>query len=941
MDPASRPAVRSLWTVLVEYSRSCVVRESLVAPVPLNDRSSWAVLPMSAESVLCGDDRTVPLTPEVDVLFAGLEPLEGVFYGWPTVVVLDDRNRPFVTPLFVRQLAEPDPSNATVPVDDLLPQVNMGLLGVEWFSVETLASAAATLAGATLGYGQAEMLARTASRLLTALGIPLPELDPHHLIDLTGLEDPWRPQEVGVFNMAMAFKGTLDLATRNLVKDLDWMANAKDWGLSAARFLFEAAPEPTASLPESCAVRLNDAQEKALACAAAAPLTVITGPPGTGKSQTVTAILADAWRRGETAMLASTNNTPIDDVIDSKAASVDDALVLRTGNAEKRQQLGGRLRELVDRVAVRAEQAPSGSLSGAATRRHHAAYALQRRAEVAQQMLYAALRRDEARELWPHGQLPPESRHRAIRARAAKAVTTRWRWLRRRRTGRLLAFACIANPATTAGEVLAWVDAEATFAVAAQQLSAFHNETPPNLLDDFHRSDDDWRGASVDTVRNLVRDGFVEGAESLFKLADVLTEDLPRREATEQAMAYVKAWATSALSVRPNVDCRAGVIDLVIIDEASQCNLAQILPLAYRAKRLVVVGDPQQLAPVVTANAEELRMLAGVAGTTHDQLVDAHHTYGEDSAYTAFAARVRPEPILLDEHYRCHPDIVRYCNEQFYRNQLTVLTAVNRDGNPVRGLEWHDVDGRTEPGPTGGALNNAEAEAVVRWVMAAGLPADRIGVVTPFRAQATRMKTLLRQSGNSEFANVRVGTAHTFQGGERDTIVFSTVISDNASPGTVAWLEGERNLINVAVSRAKQHLVVFGNRAELRRQGAKTLLGLADAAENVACPPDAIATPVVRKLHAALVGNGIPASLGAMDEGYPLAIALPSTSGNRINVEVDEFPDGDARGRGQRQLATRDANLERLGWQVLRVPGWEAYLNTDAVTERIRQLSTL
>lgn len=57
-------------------------------------------------------------------------------------------------------------------------------------------------------------------------------------------------------------------------------------------------------------------------------------------------------------------------------------------------------------------------------------------------------------------------------------------------------------------------------------------------------------------------------------------------------MAHAKGWATSALSARPNFDCRAGVIDLVVIDEASQCNLAHVLPLAYRAKRLVVVGNP-------------------------------------------------------------------------------------------------------------------------------------------------------------------------------------------------------------------------------------------------------------------------------------------------------------------------------------------------------------
>lgn len=250
----------------------------------------------------------------------------------------------------------------------MLPQVNTGLLGMKWFPPESLASAAEAIAGQIVGFGQAATLVAVARRLLTALGVPLSTLDPANLIDFTSLGDPWRPQEVSVFNMVMAFKGKVDAATRNLVKDLEWMANATDWRGSAARFLFEDAPVPAVSLPASSAVTLNDSQETAVAWAATAPLTVITGPPGTGKSQTVTAILADAWQRGETALLSSTNNNPIDDVIDKKAMPVDEALVLRTGSAEKRQQWGSRLRELVSRAPARSVDPAASALTQTGSR---------------------------------------------------------------------------------------------------------------------------------------------------------------------------------------------------------------------------------------------------------------------------------------------------------------------------------------------------------------------------------------------------------------------------------------------------------------------------------------------------------------------------------------------------------------------------------------------
>ncbi len=925
------------WSRLVDYLRSCVEKESLLAPVPLNQRDLWTVLPVGAETVLCGNDLTLPLLPELQVLFKGLEQLEGVFYGWPTVVVLDDRQQPFVAPLFVRQLKVPGIGDSTVSVEDLLPRVNTGLLGMKWFSPEVLASAAAAIAGKAVGFGIASAVINIATHLLKELGVPLTDLDPANLIRFASLGDPWRPQEVGVFNMAMAFKGKLDGPTRSLIEDLQWIAKTDDWGASAAKFLLQDAPVPSLAPLMSCAVALNDSQQTALAWAASAPLTVITGPPGTGKSQTVTAILAEAWRRGETALLASTNNAPVDDVINTKAAMVDEALVLRTGNADKRRELGGWLREWVGKVSTRTADERAAFLKQNAGVRQQAVHALQQHAEVSGTMLNAAIRRDETRaRLWGQRQGSPDASAASIRSRAKRAAKTRWRWLQRRRADRLRALIGVQDPAVTAQQILDWVVAEDSFDSAKRSLAAFLDANRHNLIEAFERDDQRWQAASVAAVRNRVTDSFATGAELLTDLADTLA-DKPPHEAIARAMVHVKGWATSALSTRPNFKCSAGVIDLVVIDEASQCNLAQVLPLAYRAKRLVIVGDPKQLRPVVTSSPEELHALAVAAGLQHDALADAHQTYGKDSAYTAFAARVRPGPLLLDEHYRCHPEIIRYCNEQFYDNKLTVLTAVDRDGDPERGLEWRDVAGRTEPGRTGSSFNQAEAEAVVAWVVQSGLEPDRIGIVTPFKAQVAKIQELLRRQGNGRFTEIRVGTAHTFQGGERDTIVFSTVISDGAQDGTIGWLEGERNLINVAVSRARRHLVVFGNRAELKRRNVKTLLGLAEAAGRTESQTASV-SPAVTRLHTALIDSGLPASLGQTEEGYLLTIALTALNGDRINIEIDEFPEGDLRGRRQRQLATRDANVERLGWRVMRKPGWQAYLDPDAIVKDVQKL---
>jgi hypothetical protein len=339
-----------------------------------------------------------------------------------------------------------------------------------------------------------------------------------------------------------------------------------------------------------------------------------------------------------------------------------------------------------------------------------------------------------------------------------------------------------------------------------------------------------------------------------------------------------------------------------------------------------------QLPPVVTATAEELHRLASAARTSHEALKERCLTYGEDSAFSAFAKCVTPDVILLDEHYRCHPTIIGYCNRFFYEDRLAVLTTPDTRG--PRGIEWIDVDSPTERDARGGTLNHGQAEAIVAWLASNASRGDTdVGVVTPFRAQANLLRDRVAAAG---YEGVAVGTAHTFQGSERAVILFSTVLSKGAAPGTVCWLEQERNLVNVAVSRARNRLVVFGHRASLETLGAPTLVSLASFAQESRRPPVAAPGDAVARLSLALMSAGIPFRLGQTDEGRALSLAVDAGGLGRIDVELDEFPRGDADGRRQRQNSIRDEVVGRLGWRVLRVPAWRALLEPEVLATEIR-----
>ena len=223
-----------------------------------------------------------------------------------------------------------------------------------------------------------------------------------------------------------------------------------------------------------------------------------------------------------------------------------------------------------------------------------------------------------------------------------------------------------------------------------------------------------------------------------------------------------------------------------------------------------------------------------------------------------------------------------------------------------------------------------------------------VGVVTPFNAQArliNRMAHLDERLGAELLAasDFSCGTAHRFQGGERDAIVISAVLAPGIPRQTAAWVERERYLINVAVSRARQSLIVLGH-PEIAAAGSPTLASLRtylrDAA--IADGDTGPATDTVRtdsraeaRLLDALRRAGWQPSAKLYVEGYELDFALLDR-GLRLNVEVDGDHHVDERGRLRRQDLARDRVLAEMGWDVIRIPAW---LCTWDIDEAIRNIA--
>lgn len=331
--------------------------------------------------------------------------------------------------------------------------------------------------------------------------------------------------------------------------------------------------------------------------------------------------------------------------------------------------------------------------------------------------------------------------------------------------------------------------------------------------------------ARVRNLPNTVLQRTAEYITAIENLCDGNQVDVSRKELRnsmyerfDDVKKVFPIWSTTNLSARNSFPLREKIFDIVIIDEASQCDIASAMPLLYRGKQITIIGDPKQLRHVTT-----IQDLANQGAAAKCGVDLTAYNYAKQSLYDLAQRSVgnKPGVLLLNHHYRSDERIISFSNKHFYNERLFIKTDLRRRYNnnkfvkDWRGLYWLDTSSNDAERHNSSWINKGEVEASYQlilkilqnlrsWKLGSSIS---IGVVTPFKAQAD----LLRYGLESLGEDITVGTAHTFQGDEKDIILFSTVIAPGIEAGTVNWLKQTENLLNVAITRARLALFVVGN----------------------------------------------------------------------------------------------------------------------------------
>lgn len=269
-------------------------------------------------------------------------------------------------------------------------------------------------------------------------------------------------------------------------------------------------------------------------------------------------------------------------------------------------------------------------------------------------------------------------------------------------------------------------------------------------------------------------------------------------------------------------------IDLLIVDEAGQVSPEIGAASFLLAKKALVVGDIYQIEPVWGVSRELDMSLAidrEVVPADSFNLLEKNGLNTSESSLMKVASnscafsKFGKKGLLLTEHRRCYDELIKYCNDLVYDGKLEPMRGSSTSDTyyPFEGqspIEHIQVSTAKSDKQKTSRYNPAEAQKIREWLsknfdeIKSKYPkessAELVGIITPFKAQADYIRKELKDFPQ----DIMVGTVHTFQGGERRIVLFSTVYG--ADDGC-AFLDFKPNLMNVAMSRAKDRFIVFGD----------------------------------------------------------------------------------------------------------------------------------
>ncbi|WP_282131456.1 DEAD/DEAH box helicase [Pseudoalteromonas aliena] len=511
---------------------------------------------------------------------------------------------------------------------------------------------------------------------------------------------------------------------------------------------------------------LSAAQKKVISIAANINLGCVSGPPGTGKSYTIAAIAAEHMARGESVLIVANNNPALDviaDKLDENFGLSD--VSIRAGQKEF-------LKKLKDYIA--------DLLAGYLADEHDNSVFI----ESELNKLNTSLNELELR----FSQFCQRAIIRGKRLKNLEEKEIKWLtdlYIRFARRG----IQKLAKQWSSLEQInTQQIKREK---LASSYLSALKNKNLKALIDTQRKS--------LNAFNQAIRS---RTSKRQFELFDNIEY--------EALLSAFPVWLVSLNTLYRVLPLKAEMFDLVIIDEATQCNISSCLPALYRAKRAMIVGDTKQLRHYsFLAKNKEAQLMSKNNVSFSDKGV---MSYRDNSILdlTLNALNDNKQLAFLDEHFRSKPELINFSNEHFYQSKLKIMQ--HRPCTSTGNLLVQRVNGTRDSS----GINHLESSSIINTIKqqitddkSAGI-SHSIGVVSPFRSQADYItKEIETHFNEAEIIKhkLRSATPFGFQGEERDIMLISFALDNNAK--RAAAYINKADVFNVCITRARQKQCVF------------------------------------------------------------------------------------------------------------------------------------
>lgn len=521
----------------------------------------------------------------------------------------------------------------------------------------------------------------------------------------------------------------------------------------------------------------NKSQYKAVRNALENNISIIQGPPGTGKTQTILNILANLLLDGKTMEIVSNNNSAVENIKEKLEAAGLDFLCAQLGRASNKkifvEKQTGVYPDMTswennDAKHLRQEVISlSRELQGLYERQEQLAINTEKLAEYKRQAERFS-KKEFCNNKWSTEVL---EKYFLLTSREMERKHHLSWWTRFR-----LRYHHLPTSDSAPDEI--------QYLLVTAKINQLEQWCKKNkdIVADADAKNERLRKISMLILKDhLFRNYCIKKKRKKFSIDEIYLK-------TRDFLQEYPIVLSTTFSATSNIN-QAYKFDYLIMDEASQVDIAAGALALSCANNAVIVGDIKQLPNVVDPKTEEI-----VSAIFAKYGIAETYRYSTNSFLSSLCSLYPQIPqTLLREHYRCDPLIIGFCNKQFYNGELIPMKKGDAEFTPIRVV-------RTVKGNHArGTVNFRQVDTIIQEV----LPAleeqfTDIGIIAPYNDQVGALQTALRETGRSYLAD----TVHKFQGRENDAIVLSTV--DNR----VREFTDDPHLLNVAISRAKKQFTL-------------------------------------------------------------------------------------------------------------------------------------